>query len=315
MNVREPDDRTHRYQRHLDMRQLVTFHAVATLLSFTRAAGQLGYVQSSVTAQVQALERDLGVRLFERLGRTITLTDAGKRLLPYAEQFFTLSEEARHAVDGSRHHATTLVVAAPDTLCAYRLPAILRAFRAEHPSVHVVFRPIRSAKDARRLVLDGTVDLGIVLDDHPVTDTLAVTLLRPEPLCLLVAPDHPLAPQPRVTVGDLHDHPVVLIEHGCGYRDFFDRLLTDAGVATGSRLEFASIDAVRECVKAGMGLTILPRIAIEHELAEGALVELAWTGPTLEVATMLMHHRDKWLSSTLTTFLAHALTQLGPQRD
>lgn len=299
----------------LETRQLVTFKAVATQLSFTRAAATLGYVQSSVTAQVQALERQLGAPLFERLGRTVTLTDAGGRLLTYTNRILALTEEARWAVASDIDTAATLTIGAPDTLCAYRLPAVLRAFQRDFPAARVVFHPTRSSAQARRVVLDGAVDAALILGEHVDATTLVTELLDPEPLCMLVAPDHPLAGQRSITAQHLHHLPTLLTEQGCGYRDFFDRLLTDAAIARGSTVEFASIEAIKECVKAGMGLTLLPRVAVRRELTDRELIALSWDGSPLTVPTHMLWHKDKWLSPTLSAFLDCVRAELGPTAD
>ena len=286
---------------------------IARELSFTRAAASLGYVQSSVTAQIQSLERELGAPLFERLGRKVTLTDAGRRLLEYADRILALNEEARSSVAGRGEVAGTLTIGAPDTLCAYRLPAVLASFRRQFPSVHVAFHPARSCKHGRRAVADGLVDAAILLDEHVEQQGRVVTeVLAPEPLCLLVAPDHPLAGLDTISLRQLHGIATVMTETGCGYRDLFERLLADAGVALGSTAEFASIEAIKECVKAGMGLTVLPRIAVATELDQGTLVELAWDGPPLEIVTQVIRHKDKWLSPTLSAFLDCVRDELRP---
>src|SRR5690348_789398 len=140
----------------MELRQLLTFRMVATTLSFSRTAQSLNYVQSSVTAQIQTLEEELGVRLFDRLGKRIALTDAGKRFLPYAERILDLSEEAREAVTDGDVPSGSLIISAPETLCIYRLPALLRLFRDRFPQVKVIFKP-SSYEDLRQRVSDGLV--------------------------------------------------------------------------------------------------------------------------------------------------------------
>src|SRR5437667_9141173 len=119
----------------MELRQLTTFRMVATTLSFSRAAQILNYVQSSVTTQIQVLEEELGVRLFDRLGKRVALTDAGKRFLPYAEKILSLSEEARQAVADEEVPTGSLTISASETLCTYRLPALLRQFHDRFPQV------------------------------------------------------------------------------------------------------------------------------------------------------------------------------------
>src|SRR5215210_5308545 len=122
-----------RTERPMELRQLETFRAVAGPLSFTRAAVTLGYAQSSVTAQIQALEAELGVALFDRLGRRVALTEAGQRLLEYADRLLSLADEARAAVAEGAEPAGTLTVGAPETVLTYRLPRVLQRYRATFP--------------------------------------------------------------------------------------------------------------------------------------------------------------------------------------
>src|SRR5436305_2708758 len=110
----------------MELRQLETFRMVAGQLSFTRAATALGYAQSSVTAQIQALESELGVALFDRLGRHVALTESGQRLLEYAERLLSLAEEARTALADGAEPTGTLTVGAPETALTYRLPRVLQ---------------------------------------------------------------------------------------------------------------------------------------------------------------------------------------------
>src|SRR5687768_17710567 len=109
----------------MELRLLATFEKVADVLSFTRAAADLGYAQSSVTSQIRALESSLGVDLFERLGSRIRLTEAGERLLPYARRMIDLAEEAQAAVTGADEPAGTITVGTMESLTSYRLPPLL----------------------------------------------------------------------------------------------------------------------------------------------------------------------------------------------
>src|SRR5258708_269564 len=165
----------------MELRQLATFRMVATTLSFTQAASALGYVQSSVTAQIQALEADLGVPLFDRLGKRIVLTDAGSRLLRYAEKILALAEEARSVVAGDDEPTGSLTISAPESLCTYRLPAILGLFRERYPRVQLLFRPSPSA-DMRRRVGEGLLDLAFVLEEPIQSGNLSSEQLIREPL-------------------------------------------------------------------------------------------------------------------------------------
>src|SRR5215211_6256009 len=142
----------------MELRQLETFRTVAAELSFTRAASALDYAQSSVTAQIQALEAELDVRLFDRLGRRVALTDAGTRLLEYAERLLSLAEEARTALADGGEPAGSLTIGAPETIMTYRLPSVLQGFRTRFPRVRLVFRPTPNA-ELQRAIGDGSLDV------------------------------------------------------------------------------------------------------------------------------------------------------------
>ncbi|MDT9699367.1 LysR family transcriptional regulator [Streptomyces sp. P17] len=126
----------------MELRLLVTFEKVATVLSFTRAAAEPAYAQSSVTSQIRALESSLGTELFDRLGGRIRLTQAGERLLPYARQIIELAEEARAAVTAAEEPTGSLVVGTMESLTSYRLPPLLELFH------HRCRRPRRSRSGA-----------------------------------------------------------------------------------------------------------------------------------------------------------------------
>lgn len=284
----------------MEHRQLRTFIVVARKLSFTRAAHELGYVQSNVTAQVKALERELGVPLFDRLGRRVVLTEAGRVLLGYAEKILDLSEEARQAVAGDGEPAGTLTVGAAPSLSAYRLPSLLRRFGSEFPRVRLAFRPTPHAELEAR-VADGSLDVAFLLERPVRSASLRAEALAEEPLVVLAPPDHPLAGSARVRPSDLAGEQILLTEPGCNYRLMFEREL--AGVEQSATLEFDGVEAVKQCVAAGMGVAMLPAVTVEAELERKELTALRWAGSELVIPVQMIRHKDKWVSPTLAAFL------------
>src|ERR687893_1557996 len=304
----------------MELRQLETFRAVAEELSFSRAAAKLGYVQSSVSAQVAALERNLGVPLFDRLGRTIALTDAGTVMLSHSRRLLALAEETRVAVAdagvvGSGEVAGSLAVGAPETLLTYRLPRLLALFHERHPRVRLSVRPSavgRLVGSARRALEEGTVDVAFVMDG-PLGGRLEGTDLASEALVTedvsVVAPSfHALAPSSVVIPEDLAGETVLLPEapeSGCAHRGQFERHLAEAGVVPRETMEFQSIEAVKRCVAAGMGVSVLPSVAVVSELESSALALLGWDG-SFEVLPQMSWHEGRWKSPALRTFLGAA---------
>ncbi len=299
----------------MELRQVETFRTVAEELSFSRAATKLGYVQSSVSAQVAALEQELGVPFFDRLGRRIALTDAGEVMLSYSEKLLALAEEAREAVVdavvGYGEVTGSLTVSAPETLLTYRLPRLLVLFHERHPKVRLSVRPSaigRLLGETRRAVEEARVHVAFVLDEPMEVEGLSVETMIGENVTVIAPASHALASSDLVMPRDLSGETVLLPEapqSGCAYRAQFERQLSAAGVVPPEKLEFQSIEAVKRCVAAGMGISVLPTVAVEGDLAAGNLSGLRWGDPFL-VETRMVWHEERWASPALLAFLETA---------
>src|SRR5262249_18160109 len=269
----------------MEIRHLITFRAVATGLSFTQAATQLGSVQSAVTSHIKALEEELGVRLFDRLGRRIVLTQAGSQLLGYADKILQLVNEATTVICGAGEPAGPVIVSAPEVLCAYRLPEVIRELHDLHPGVRLLLRANPTGaldSNLQRALANGDVDAAFVLeDDIASTDWLKVEHLTDEPLVVVAAPQHPLAQASTVEPVDLDGVPVLLTDRGCGYRRVFERALSSAGSRPAIAGEFTSGETVKRCVEAGTAIGVLALISVATELDTGRLIALPWKGRPL----------------------------------
>jgi DNA-binding transcriptional LysR family regulator len=299
----------------VELRQVETFRAVAENLSFSQAASKLGYVQSSVSAQVATLEKELGAPLFDRMGRRIALTDAGRVMLRYSGRLLDLAEEAKEAVAdaavGSEEVTGALTVSAPETLLTYRLPRLLALFHERHPKVRLSVRPSavgRLVGSMRRSVEEGGVDVAFVLDGPLEVSGLSVEPLLEEGVSVIVPADHPLASSTLVASRDLSGETVLLPESpesGCAYRGQFERQLGAAGIVPPEKMEFQSIEAIKQCVAAGMGVSVLPSVAVNQELGGVKLATLRWDEP-FEVLTQMVWHEERWRSPALREFLETA---------
>ncbi|MEV6024586.1 LysR family transcriptional regulator [Streptomyces sp. NPDC052036] len=282
----------------MELRLLVTFEKVATLLSFTRAAAELAYAQSSVTGQVRALEAALGTELFDRLGSRIRLTEAGERLLPYARRIIELSEEARAAVAGAEEPAGSLTVGTMESLTSYRLPPLLELFHHRYPRVRLSLRTT-IGDETRQALRVGAYDLGFLMEEETGHAGLETAVLAEEPLALVAAPGHPLAPGP-VATADLVGQSLLATEPGCAYRDLFERELSALGPV--DFREFGTIEATKRAAAAGLGVSLLPEVTVAAELAEGSLVRLPWE-PPFTLRTQLAWRAGKRLPAHARLFV------------
>jgi DNA-binding transcriptional LysR family regulator len=168
--------------------------------------------------------------------------------------------------------------------------------------VRLVFRPTANA-DLQRAIGDGTLDVGFGLGEPQRPNGLATEQLHVEPLIVVGPPGHPLAGAASVSAPDLQRQTLLLTRPGCGYRALFASTLVSAGVQTAGSLDFGSVEAIKQCVAAGLGIAALPRTAVAAELADGRLVALPWSGPSLEVTTQMLWHPARARGASLRTFL------------
>lgn len=289
----------------MELRQLITFRTVASTLNFTRAAEVLGYVPSNVTMQIKALEDELGVRLFDRLGKQLVLTAAGKRFLTHIQGVLNKLDEARSAVHDNEVLSGTLTISANEVICAYRLPAVFQRFRSQHPGVRLIFRSVPN-QELKQTLFEGTADVVFMLDEPIRSSGLAVEPLVEETFRLFAAPDHPLAKRTELQLEDFHGEVFLTNEKGCPYRTMFDRSFEKEGIDSITYLEFQSAEAIKQCAISGIGIAFLPEIVAEAEAERGKLVALPWQIPDLHVYTQMSWHKDKWLSPIMLSFIAAA---------
>lgn len=291
----------------MEFRHLVTFQKVATLLSFTRAAEELSYAQSSVTTQIRALEASLEVELFDRLGGRIRLTAAGEKLLGYADQILALAEEARVDVSGDGGPAGTLVIGTMESITSYRMPPLLELFHHRYPRIQLALRPSLCAETCHAL-RQGTFDIGFLMERETEQQGLETRVLAEEPLVLVAAPGHPLAERTDLSLADLRKTPILATETGCAYRDLFEEELRVPEGLGGAEpepvsfLEFGTIEAIKRGVASGLGIALLPAVTVSGELARGEIVALPWKAP-FSVYTQLAWRSGRRLSRELKLFV------------
>jgi DNA-binding transcriptional LysR family regulator len=287
----------------MDVRTLSTFAAAARTLNFTNAARSLGYAQSSVTAQIKSLEEDLGSSLFNRVGNRLELTEPGERFLVYAERILALTHEAKASLQDEAG-VGTLRFTAPESVCTYLLPPVLKAFKDTFPRVHLQFLP-GFVRDFKRQVLEGMVDFAFILEEPFPSKMLAVERLRDEEILIVAAPTHRFATARRVSAQDLIGEDILLKALGCSYRNQFERQLITAGAHPGRFLEFQGVETIKRCVEVGLGIAPLPRMAVEAELQSGRLVAVPWEGPEIRISTHLVWNPARHLGTTERAFLEH----------
>ncbi|WP_042348524.1 LysR family transcriptional regulator [Bacillus massiliigorillae] len=287
----------------MEIKQLITFKIAAETLNFTQTARLLNFAQSSVTAQMKSLEAELGTTLFERLGKRVILTEAGRKFKLYANKMIKLYEEAMMAVGGDEDFSGTLTIGAQESQCTYRLPKILMEFKKQYPNVKVIFKPAHSNELARKQLMDGSLDFAFIMDTLKAGDVLRIEALIQEKIKMVAVPNHRLFAKSEVSSKDLEYETFLLTEAGCSYRTLLEDSFRSAEIFPLNKFEFGSIEAIKQCVIAGLGIAVLPEMAVESEIRLGKMKELAWENNLSPVYTQIAWHKDKWMSPPLKAFI------------
>ena len=293
--------------RHTDftVHQLTVFLTVAHHLSYTRAAEVLYLSQPAVTQQVRTLELAMGLRLFARKGRGIMLTPAGQELLRHTEHLLALLAETApvvqqiHALDRG-----SVLIGGSTSAGTYIIPALLGAFHTRYPRIHVTLK-VANRRAIEEALLDHEVDMAVMsLIEQP--DHFVIEFLMPYELVMVATPSHRLQGRPALSLYDLQSETLLLREQGSATRLDTEQYFAHAGVSLQSKLELASIEAIKEGMAAGLGIAVLSRESVAFEVACGDLAILDVQGFPLKRQWYIVHLKGRRLSraaSELRQFL------------
>jgi DNA-binding transcriptional LysR family regulator len=289
----------------VELRHLITFKSIVELGSFGKAAERLGYAPSTITAHVRALEEELGYPVFERFGKRMNLTEMGKVFYPYAVKMIDLYAEAKNAQQPSADVQGELKIGAPESVTTYLLPQLLRKFKELNPKVHLSLK-VANCSTLLDFLKTGDVDICFIMDCHPKHFThFQLEKLRDEPMVII----YPLQATGTFQKGKeainlpFKQQSVIFTEKDCSYRPLFEQYLDKSGLEIESTFEFWSIEAIKQFVISGLGISFLPRMAVEREIAEGKLDALSWRQQDGNVSVYYAYHKDKWITPAMARFL------------
>jgi DNA-binding transcriptional LysR family regulator len=261
----------------MEIHQLQYFVAVAEEASFTRAAARVHVAQPGVSAQVRRLEAELGQQLLDRSGRSVTLTEVGEAVLPFARAALDALDGARLAVDQLAGLVRGQVAVGMVSGCALpSLAELLADFHGRYPGVTIALTEDGSDR-LLELLREGALDLALIGAAGPATEGVETAVVVDDGLVTAVRPEHPLAVQRSVTVADLRDQPLVSLPQGTGVRAAMDAACADAGFTPRIVMEASALPMVAQLAERGLGVAILPASAAPH----GALRALPIGEPQL----------------------------------
>lgn len=286
----------------MEIRNLRTFVKTAELQNFTNAAKELGYAQSTVTAQIQQLEDELQIQLFERIGKKIHITDAGKQFLPYAQRILLLSEQAVRRPDSETPVSGTLRLGIVESLQNHELAGLLHRYRRTCPLVNVIVKA-SDCQTLTDLLLKNELDIMYLFDTRIRQEEFISAYEAPVPMYFTVPCGHPLTKNPDAALKDILTFPFMETERHLSFGREFNHFLAQKGFTLHSCLEVGNPDIIVQLIKNGDGISWLPQYIIREELQKASISVLDYQISEITMYKQLIYHKNKWISPAMKAWI------------
>lgn len=288
----------------MDLRGINVFIEVAELKSFTRAAEKLGYSQPTVSFQIKQLETELGVALFDRIGHTISLTQAGRDVLVYAQQIRQLSQEMLMAADEPSNPRGLVRIGLADSLCAPLVQKHFHRFHEMFPDISVQLLT-GGTQELLRMVDHNLVDLICTLDSHVYDTNYVIAHEEKIDVHFIASVRHPLAMAKSIGAQELSGQDFLLTEKGMSYRRLLDEWMASHSLELHPVLEMGGADLICRLVDENAGISFLPDYVTEQVVRQGRVVRLPVSGIEIDLWKQLIYRSDKWVSPPMRAVIGH----------
>ncbi|MDR7024952.1 MAG: LysR family transcriptional regulator [Pseudomonadales bacterium] len=290
----------------MDLATLNAFIAIAELGSFSEAAERLHLTQPAVSKRIASLEQQLSVRLFDRLGREVSLTEAGRALLPRAYQILNVLDDTRRALTNLNGEISgRLTLATSHHIGLHRLPPLLRAFTRAHPQVALDIQFLDS-EVAYEEVLHGRAELAVITLAPETREPVHAVAVWDDPLDFVAAPEHPLARSQAISLADVAHHPAVFPGGNTFTHHIVRRLFEAQGLTPNIAMSTNYLETIKMMVSIGLAWSVLPRTMLDDQVARLPL-------PGIQLTRQLgyISHTERTLSNAARAFM----NLLDAQRD
>ena len=285
----------------MELRNLISFKKVAETGSFSKAAKELGYAQSTVTFQIKQLEEELSVLLFDRIGNHISLTEAGATLLDYSCRILSLENEVKNIIKEDDTPSGTIRIASIDSLCANLLPPLIRDFSELYSAVTISASSVSKA-EVLNSITNGSADFGLYVDFVPPTDDCNTVFSIQNSLCFLSSPSHKVNGQESLKISELAGIPMIVTEKNCTYRNLLQQIFAENNTELRVYFESENTEVIKHFVEVGIGVAFLPVIVVSEELNEQKLCRLPVDVKIPSTYINAIYHRNKWLNPAMREF-------------
>ena len=290
------------WRKTMELRNLITFINVTELGSFTKAAEQLGYSQSTVSFQIKQLEDELGCLLFERINHTITLTERGRELVSYAHQVRAITEEFKESFEEEKECSGHIHIVTPDSVCDEMISKSYIDFHSEYPLISIKF----TTADTTVMfdMLDhNEADVIITLDSHSYHKDYIIAKEQQLSTHFVTNAKSKFANAKGLSIHDIINEPFILTEYGQGYRRVFDKELAKRSLDLTPILEIGRTDMITSLIAQGDMISFLPDFVTREHVEAGALCYLDICDMNIDIWKQLIYHKNKWISKSLKVFI------------
>lgn len=286
----------------IEIRQFQSFKAVVELNSFTKAAHALQYSQASITSHIQQLEDEVGVPLFDRLGKQIQLTMVGQELYHYVVELLTVYSKITHLSSDDSTIKGELRIGASETMTVYKLGAVLSKYKMLYPEVTISLTN-DNCMPLRERLHTGELDIVITLEPQVSDPQLITEVYSEEPLVFVGESNHSIK-----NIEEANGECIIFSQKNCSLRRFFEGYLDEMGIETSDYLEFTSMEAMKQCVASGLGISLMPIISVESLLRDNKMKIIASSCQNLMFYAQISYHKNKWLSKAHRKFIEMVLS-------
>ena len=290
----------------MELRNLITFIHVAELGSFTKAAEQLGYSQSTISFQIKQLEEELDCLLFERINHTITLTERGRELVSYAHQVRALTDDFKESLTKEEECRGHIHIVTPDSVCEDMIYSRYIDFHNKYPNISIKFTTADTA--VMFDMLDhNEADAIITLDSHSYRKDYVIAKEELLSMHFVANPKSKFAGKKDLKMQDIVNEPFVLTEYGQGYRRVFDKELAKKSLEITPVLEIGRTDIITYIIAKSDMISFLPDFVTEKLVETGELCYLDVCDMKIDIWKQLIYHKNKWMSKSLRTVIEYIM--------
>ena len=287
----------------MEIRNITTFVKVVEFNSFTKAADSIGYSQATVTAHIKALEGELGVPLFDRIGKHIYLTDAGEKFLPYAINILKAEEEALQSIRPLDELAGDLRICSASSYAANVLPKVLLKFQKLHPNVNIIVKISDFPDDTTLKLKRDEMDFLIEIDDRNKYSEFRTVYRKKENVLFVTYPGNVLLERENISLKDIMEDQLIIADRSIGYCAMLESELKRKGLELHPVMEIGSVEAIVNVLLEGFGTTFIPEYIASDYIKNGKLVEIKTDETEVELYVHFICNKNKWLNPIMREFV------------